>query len=268
MNLLKKSYLAFILIILLTVLQTGCATTEAEFQTDRNKNSNMKNSILHDVIVTPSEALDENEFESSPGIVEGDLVISLYYGNIDTVDGKVLYKIATKQMGEDRYVIDLEFYDNNSKELTQQLSYTLRDDFMPETVHNPLETADVNNDGSYDIIIDLGIYGKIKLALCYIYDPNQKGYIQLTGFDELMTPHYNAGYIYEELRGEFNEYGRNKYRVDGTKLVLVASLHATYGGSPNPIYTEKVLIDGKMVTTKKNVSAKEIDIKEWGCSLP
>jgi|GEM_PF-1321793 len=197
------------------------------------------------------------------GAAEDDFIISRYYGSTYTVDGKVLYDIAIKQLGENQYVIDLQFYDYDSKKQIQQLSYALRDDFMPETVHNPIQIYDVNIDGSYDIIIDLGIYGKIRLALCYIYDSDKKGYVKLAGFDELMTPSYKQGYVFEEWRGDATEYGINKYGVYGNEMVLVASLYWKYGGNPNPAYTEKILIDGEMVTVKENVPEEEIDFREW-----
>lgn len=265
MNYKRKSTLAIVLIVMLAVLLTGCATTFTELQNNDYKNSNIstgiENSTLSNTTVTPSIALEE-------GVTEDDTVISRYYGRIDTVNGLVLYDIATKQLGEWQYVIDLQFYDYSSKELIQQLSYTMRDDFISRTVENPLQLVDINKDGNKDIILDLGIYGKAKLALCYVYDPDQKGYVQLEGFDELLTPQYNAGYIYENQNNDTPNYVKNKYMVNGNKMILVASLAATYASSPSPVYTEKVMTNDELVTVKENVSAEEIDITEWNYSLP
>lgn len=241
---------------------------------DGNDGSNIsyveENSTLPSITALHSKTLGESESEGSERAVEDDLIISRYHGGIETEDGLILYDITTKQLVEYQYIMDLQFYDYGSKKLIQQLIYTLRNDFMSDTVRKGFQVVDINNDGNDDIIIDLGIYGKFRFAVCYVYDPDQKGYYQLIGFDDLMSPEYviDQGIIFEEWRGDATEYGLNKYFVNGNEMVLVASLYLKYGTPTSPICTEKILINGEMVIVKENVPLEEIDSNEWNNSIP
>lgn len=268
MNFIKKSILAIALTAVLAVLLTSCVTNAVPLQDNISENNDRTDDDNIAVTLYPSETMGKNENAESFGVAEDDAVISRYYGRISAANGLVVYDISTKQLGEYQYAMDLRFYDDDSIKQIQQLSYTLREDFMPETIQFPIHIDDINKDGNDDFILDLGIYGKIKLALCYVFDSDQKGYVNLIGFDELMTPRYEKGYIYEHRTNDPTEYVKNKYQVNGNELILVASLYANYGGSKSPVYSEKVLIDGEMVIIKEDVPAKEIDVEEWGYSLP
>lgn len=149
MNYKRKSNLVIIVMVILAVLLTGCAAIAAEFQTVGNQNNGIngdeQDTTLPTATATSSRALNENEIEGSSGMVEDDSVISRYYGSIETVDGLVLYDIATKRLREFQYVIDLQFYDYGSIKPIQQLVYTLRDDFIPETVRDAFQTLNNRN---------------------------------------------------------------------------------------------------------------------------
>jgi len=158
------------------------------------------------------------------------------------------------------------------KVLGEAITYDLRDNCMPETISG-FETVDVDADRNEDIIIDLGIYGKVRLAMCYLYDRETQKYVPLEGFDGLEQGQYNKilGCVMEE-RHFLNEYVRNKYTVKDKKLLLTGSLYWAYpesvppGEIGGPRYTEKALRDGEMVVIKDNVPESEIDLSQWDMS--
>jgi len=246
---------------------TGCNVNIPNLDTDIESDfiiDSAANSKQDSDIGVIKNDITNNKIHEYSNSGENIVVISRYYGSLRTENDMVSFRIDTKQLGAMDYVVDLLFYEYASEMQIQHIRYALRDDFMPETIKNGYQIIDVNNDGSDDIILHLGIYGKRRIAVCFIYDPEQQCYCQLSGYDELFIPTYSRseGIVYEEWI-DMPEYAINKYRVEGNDLILVASLYWTYNLPEKNRYTEKVLIYGEMITIKENVSEGDIDSSWW-----
>ena len=235
------------------------SATEQEWNEAIEEWNNAPDAMWHDFT-------EENILSLHSPYTEGQ-VVRLEQWTVSTADGLMTATIELKQLGQYQYVIDAKLYDDATNKEIQKLRYDVRDDCMPETIDNLITIADVNGDGSDDIVLDLGIYGQFKFAVCYVYDKNQKCYVELSGYDELMTPEYVSGYIFENWRGDVTEYGINKYVVNENELILIANLNWKYGTSA-PLFTEMKLINGVMTTTKKDVDESEINAEEWNNRLP
>ena len=203
-----------------------------------------------------------------------DSLISKYYGSIDVQDGLMTYKIMTRKTDDNKYVIELLIFDYGREEeedgLIQSITYDVDSSFMPETVRQGLEIADVNRDGSDDIILSLGIWGKFTYSVCYVYDLESKNYTKLRGFDEISSPEFSDGFefLFGKWQDNAREYGIDKYVVNGSEVNLIAKLRIEYATSQGTRYTEQKVIDGELVDIKKNVSYEEINVEEWGKHVP
>lgn len=228
--------------------------------------------------LSPMPSLSANEIlpinHDNVNSVVQDSLISKYYGSIDVQDGLLTYKIITRETDENKYVIDLFIFDYGQGEeedgLLQLITYDVDSSFMPETVRQGLEIADVNRDGSDDIILSLGIWGKFTHSVCYVYDLKSKSYTKLRDFDEISSPEFSEGFkfLFGERQDNAREYEIDKYVVNGSEVNLIAKLRIEYATSQGTRYTEQKVIDGKLVDIKKNVSYEEINVKDWGKHIP
>lgn len=200
----------------------------------------------------------EINMESNPSIEE-------------TLPECILEFHGTVTINEEAEPLDLYYY----KESEQNYSYKLvvagqsktsplRKDFIPSTVMYGFEIQDVNQDGIHDIIIELGVYGKMKPADCFI-GTAELDYIQVAGFSELYNPVWMpaSGTIIDSGRGGAGEYWMDRYEVHESELVLIESLSWKYTDGSSPKYTEKKIINGKTVIVQDSVSESEIDIERW-----
>ena len=127
---------------------------------------------------------------------------------------------------------------------------------MPETAGQGLEIADVNRDGSNDIVFSLSIRGKFTYSVCYVYDLKSKNYSKRIGFDEISSPEFSDGfkYLFGWWQDNAREYGNDKYVVNGSEVNLKGKLRIEYTTSQGARYTEQKVIDGELVDIRNNVS--------------
>ncbi len=172
---------------------------------------------------------------------------------------------------EESKPLDLYYYEESKQNYFYELVVAgqakripLRNDFIPSTVTHGFEIEDVNQDGINDIIVELGIYGKMKPADCFIGTADAD-FIQIAGFSELFGPVWMPASctIMDSGRGGVGEYWMNRYEVSDAKLVLIESLSWVYTNGSSPKYTEKKVINGETVIVQDSVSESEIDMEHW-----
>lgn len=228
-----------------------------------SSDTNISPTILPSPTLPSMPSLSDDEiFPTNHGNVNStvqDSLISKYYGSIDVQEGLLTYMIMTRKTDDNKYVIELLIFDYGREEeeggLLQFITYDVDSSFMPETVRQGLEIADVNRDGSDDIILSLGIWGKFTYSVCYVYDLESKSYTKLKGFDEISSPEFSDGFefLFGRWQDNAREYGIDKYVVNGSEVNLIAKLHIEYATSQGTRYTEQKVIDGELVDIKKNV---------------
>lgn len=151
-------------------------------------------------------------------------LVARYYGSCDTVDGLVTYDISmiyhrptTPEEHGHPYEFVLSFRKFATYEVEQTISYTSDLCTWAETIGQGLTIADVNDDGSDDLLLDLGLIGQMYHTVCFVYDA-EKGFVEVEGSSELSTPQYNGGLFVTEEPGR---PGHEYYQVIGDKLILV-----------------------------------------------
>lgn len=194
-------------------------------------------------IVTETDAQNEPCLE-----FHGDLIVE---GNKQTVD------LFYYQSGDYQFHCELVIGG-------ETIVIPLREDFMASTVHQGFEIQDVNQDGFDDILIEHGIFGQIRISSCYVY--TSEGYEAVSGFEDLSNPEWldSDGIITEQWSTMPNN-GVNRYRVQGTQLILEESMLCQHIAEPQggPWYTIKRRIKGELVVVQESVSESEIDLNYW-----
>ena len=205
----------------------------------------------------------ESEIEKTPAehppIMQSP--IARYFGSVHIDTDILVYDFQITQDPDP--VIQITFKQYPKDTLFQTLSYQLEDDFMPVTVHDGLEIIDANNDGNDDFLFDLGIYGKLILKACLVYDPETKQYVFVKGFDELNNPTFVNGYFVTDSIPMEVPSTFDRYSLDGTTLCHVGRL-AMFEYEPKSLYTEFEQVNGEWVTIKDMVPESDIDLAQWG----
>lgn len=100
--------------------------------------------------------------------------------------------------------------------------------FWPETVRQGLLVADVNGDSCEDLIMDLGIWGKRRYAVCVVYDTAKAQYSLIDKFDDLFCPEWHSGLnsiiATIDNNADSPAYGYERYQICGTELELIGSI--------------------------------------------
>lgn len=243
--------ICFILILGMSFLSVGCSqekdeTSREDGQADMSK--------LDETAVDPGYISSDNSIEP----------ISRYYGSIDVESEEnslILYDIKVFEDNVNK--MEFSFYEySGTEQPIQKLTYTM-DSFHADTVVQGMQVADVNNDGSNDMIMDLGIVGHNHGYMCLVYDSALNRFVEVEGYDELFCPDYLPSQQLV-LSGTWpgEPVGLQKYRVDGSCLTLVAKL--TWTSTEHPSYTEEMLVDGVWTTINKDVTIDVIDLDKWG----
>lgn len=86
------------------------------------------------------------------------------------------------------YRVEFCFKNDYPEEKEQIITYELEHLPYISTIRQGLQIVDVNGDGSDDLLMDLGLTGQIKIALCLVYDKGSDDYVIVEGFTELAYP--------------------------------------------------------------------------------
>lgn len=187
--------------------------------------------------------------------------IARYYGNCHAGTDMLIYDFQIIQ--DTAPVLQISFTNYLDDTDFQTLTYQLRDDFMPLTIRDGIEIMDINGDGSDDFLFDLGVYGKMRLKACLVYDPEVKQYVFVDGFEELNAPIFVNGYFITEPMPMDVPMTKEKYSVVGTALCHVGSL-SIYENDTQTLYTEKRQENGVWVAEKEMTTEADIDLSSWG----
>lgn len=190
--------------------------------------------------------------------------ISRYFGSNSIDTDLLVYDIQVTRNGSPEIQITFKQYLEDT--VFQTLSYPLREDFMPETVRDGLEVMDVNKDGIEDFLFDLGIYGKMRLKACMVYDHEAKKFVFVKDFEELNTPNFVNGYFVTAPMPMDVPRTFDRYLLDGPMLCHVGSLSISDSSESQIVYTESEQVNGKWIITKNMVTENDIDLSSWGLS--
>ena len=167
--------------------------------------------------------------------------------------------------------LDLYYYQMGDNQYTYEISvdgktqnFPLRDDFDVSTIAQGYEIQDVNQDGQNDLLIEIGLYGKCRPWSCLVYSKDL-GYIEVSGFDELMIPHWSSenNMVVEEWTNGSTQYAINRYWIIGSELVLAESLTWEYIDGKVSGYTVRKKVDEEMIIIMNMVNESEIDFDYW-----
>lgn len=187
--------------------------------------------------------------------------IARYYGNCHAGTDMLIYDFQIIQ--DTAPVLQISFTNYLDDADFQTLTYQLRDDFMPPTVRDGIEIMDVNGDGSDDFLFDLGVYGKMRLKACLVYDHEAKQYVFVDGFEELNAPIFVNGCFITAPMPMDVPVTKEKYSVVGTELCHVGKLFI-YENDTQTLYTEQRQENGVWMIEKEMVTESDIDLFEWG----
>lgn len=143
-------------------------------------------------------------------------------------------------------------------------NFPLRDDFDPLTIDQGLEIQDVNQDGMDDILVELGLYGKMNPRNCFVCTEGSK-FTQVDGFSDLFDPRWSetSHMMIESGIGGAADYWIRRYEIKGPELVLIERLRWEYIDGGAPLYTEERIVDGKTVIVHDAVPESKIDLEYW-----
>lgn len=200
-----------------------------------------------DIVAETSAPTDET---SSEYILE-------FHGTISVNDEAKTFDLYYYQIGEGQYAYDVSV-DGNTQ------TFSLREDFDPSAITQGYEIQDVNQDGQYDLLIEIGLYGKYRPWSCLVYSEDL-GYVEVSGFDELMIPHWSSAHnmVEEEWSNDATQYAINRYRVVGSDLILAESLTWEYVDGTLTGYTVRKRVDEEMKIILDKVKESEIDFDYW-----
>ena len=206
-------------------------------------------------------------------------LVARYYGSLDITDAPlfsydismVYHKPHAAEENEKTFEIHLRFYEFNSNTLVQELIYTAEKCLWPESVDQGLLVEDVNGDGNDDILMDLGIMGQMRHAVCFVYAPDNAQYVVVPGFDELNTPIYNPTRMVFDVEGNKHlvdedgyGFGMEQYRIEGRSLVLTDRLLAKYVGEGEGWrYKAEQRSGDEMELIQNGVTSEELDQTIW-----
>ena len=147
------------------------------------------------------------------------------------------------------YILTIIF-ESEDKDMDYCVFEKRYEEIMPRTIKDVVQVVDVNSDGVKDLIFDIGIWGKVRKALCFVYDERTRNYVELEGFEELCSPVFDARYnvFFENYQKDMGIYTSNKYCVEGKSIKLVGSLleeALNEYKDEYPVYSEYKVIDGE-----------------------
>lgn len=171
-------------------------------------------------------------------------LVSLYRGSLD----RKTYEIkvwggddrAWREGADMAYRVEFCFKNDYPEEKEQIITYELEHLPYISTIRQGLQIVDVNGDGSDDLLMDLGLTGQIKIALCLVYDEESDDYIIVEGFTELAYPCVGYRDLGEVVIWGYDTPGSHapgpngkyecwsEYIIEGTELIHLG----TYVESP------------------------------------
>lgn len=245
----RKFLISFATLVVLLAVLAGCGVFSQEADNAGTYIATTEQHQYTQPVNVTEPIVTETDVQNEPCLeFHGDVIVN---GNKQTVD------LFYYQTGDYQFHCELAIGG-------ETIVIPLRDDFMASTVHQGFEIQDVNQDGFDDILIEHGIFGQIRISSCYVY--TSEGYKAVPGFEDLSTPEWldSDGVITEQWSTTPNN-GVNRYRVQGTQLVLEESMLCQHiaqrqGG---PWYTIKRRINNELVVVQENVSGSEIDLNYW-----
>lgn len=207
--------------------------------------------------ITTKKGVDSN----IPAITQAP--ISRYFGSNRTDTDLFIYDFQVIQGGIPEIQITFKNYLDDT--IFQTLSYELREDFMPETVMDGIEIIDANGDGNDDFLFDLGVYGKMRIKACLVYDDEKKQYVFVKGFEDLNSPIFLNGYFLTTRMPMDITMTIERYLLEENMLCHVGSL-SIFQDEAQTLYTESERVNGEWVKKKNMVTEKNIDLSNWGIS--
>ena len=211
----------------------------------------------------------KNSSGEDPTIKETDSIaitqapISRYFGSNRTDTDLFIYDFQIIQ--GDIPEIQITFKNYSDDTIFQTLSYELREDFMPETVMDGIEIIDANRDGNDDFLFDLGVYGKMRIKACLVYDDEKQQYVFIKDFENLNSPTFVNGYFLTEKIPMDTAMTIERYSLEENMLCHVGSL-SIFQDEEQTLYTEFERVNGEWVKTKNMVTEKNIELSNWGIS--
>ena len=229
------------------------ATEAPDHKREESKNQNT--AALQDDPISEDKTVSEDKTQASDTDYNSDYKYEVHPVRDENADWKDITTIMEMQIA----VAD------KSKKPIQTIVYKYDLSDTPAAFTGKVLLADVNFDGSSDILLDLGRYGNqgIKYYACYLSNPVTKKYEEAPEFQEIQNPILSAAdqEILSCWRNSASSYGYAKYRWDNSSLEMAAQLSVDYDIETNEEHiTEEQLENGKMVRTD---AGKEAIQNEW-----
>ena len=179
---------------------------------------------------------------------------------------------------KDCYYVDIEIRAKDG-DYRRHIAYPALTGYMPDSVEIRLQGADLNGDGAEDILLDLGISGRLIPSYAFAYDGGSDCFVPVCGYSALNFPACCFGpdgepMIVANLPEPWLEpdpeyhFGWNKYVVTGSRLDLVATVMLKYEGDTGGYITEKQLVDGAWKVIRSHVREEEFDLDAWRHTYP
>ncbi len=201
---------------------------------------------------------------------------------IDTTDKLLIYRRGSIYINNQQEEYELSYYECaefdkylilkvHEEEYYYKLnaSFNADDVVLAEVTENKggeCIILDVNGDYHEDILINIGIKGRMIFHICYVYDETTDSFIFIDEFDTLPFIKYyqstdsNEPYFISESTSEVGFYrAYRKYVIEGDKLVQKASLYYAWNSFINPNGVE---VPGRSYTETKFVNGREIVVKD------
>ena len=227
---------------------------------------------------TPApEVTPEPTSEAVEPTVQPDEAVSSLKGQLNTERGTLRYQsevLSPNQGGEESDSVSLgHVYSNMGKIRVQFLNADgsafqepIEVDYAAENLYQEPRVADLNGDGSDELVLLLRTFEDERAVLLFAYNPDAAAY-ERVGIVQNDVITWSSGFDTATNQIWYRHGTRtiqyDCYELQGMRLVLVRRLEDNRLGSAEERYTEYAVAGDSLLKEQAGVSADAIDHAKW-----